>query len=215
MTVGYSLQILLLSFALSPKGFVRWSFDFFNFIIGRTHIFTMADFAPPEFPIRTDTYQTAKNCAVVLYTKGHTLENLVTHPESNSLTIEADIDGTHAIKAWQFYSTVDPSSARVSPGRATTEIVLAKSPAATWPRVEAEEAQTAVLYEKWNKAPVAKEEEEKPDGLDGLLQKIYKDAPEDTRRAMMKSFTESKGTVLSTDWKDIGGRFVEPQPPKD
>jgi suppressor of G2 allele of SKP1 len=175
----------------------------------------MSESAVPSFPIRTDTYQTAKNCAVVLYTKGHTLENLITHPESNSLTIEAEIDGVHAIKAWQFYSTVDPSSVRVSAGRATTEITLAKSPALNWPRIEAEEPQTAVLYEKWGKIGSQKEEEEKADGLDGLLQKIYKDATPETRRAMMKSFTESKGTVLSTDWSDIGNRFVEPQPPKD
>lgn len=33
-------------------------------------------------------------------------------------------------------------------------------------------------------------------------------ADEDTRRAMMKSFYESSGTVLSTNWKEVGAKKV-------
>ena len=36
---------------------------------------------------------------------------------------------------------------------------------------------------------------------------------EDTRRAMMKSFVESNGTVLSTNWSDIGKKKTECTPP--
>jgi len=38
---------------------------------------------------------------------------------------------------------------------------------------------------------------------------LYGDADEATKRAMNKSMQESGGTVLSTDWKDIGSRKVE------
>ena len=31
---------------------------------------------------------------------------------------------------------------------------------------------------------------------------------------MMKSFTESNGTALSTDWDDVGRRKVETVPPE-
>lgn len=48
------------------------------------------------------------------------------------------------------------------------------------------------------------------DPVDGFFKKLYAGADADTRRAMMKSYQESGGTALSTDWKDVGGRRVAP-----
>ncbi|KAG0380695.1 Protein SGT1 A [Mortierella sp. AD032] len=66
-------------------------------------------------------------------------------------------------------------------------------------------------------AKEAANEEDKADGdkaLNQLFSQIYKDADDDTRRAMMKSFTESNGTCLSTNWDEVGKGTVETRPPE-
>ncbi|KIL70853.1 hypothetical protein M378DRAFT_495036 [Amanita muscaria Koide BX008] len=50
--------------------------------------------------------------------------------------------------------------------------------------------------------------------LNSFFQKLYGDADEDTRRAMMKSFQESGGTTLSTNWDEVRRGKVEIKPPQ-
>ncbi|KAF9150860.1 Protein SGT1 A [Linnemannia schmuckeri] len=66
-------------------------------------------------------------------------------------------------------------------------------------------------------AKEAANDEDKADGdkaLNQLFSQIYKDADDDTKRAMMKSFTESNGTCLSTNWEEVGKGTVETRPPE-
>lgn len=50
--------------------------------------------------------------------------------------------------------------------------------------------------------------------LNGFFQQIYGGADEDTKRAMLKSFTESGGTTLSTNWGEVGKGPVEAKAPQ-
>ncbi|PFH63392.1 hypothetical protein XA68_12356 [Ophiocordyceps unilateralis] len=71
----------------------------------------------------------------------------------------------------------------------------------------------------WDK--IAADAEEDDDGLEDesagvnhFFKNLYKNATPEQQRAMMKSFTESNGTSLSTDWNDVKGRTVETVPPE-
>ncbi|KAA8912439.1 SGS domain-containing protein [Sphaerosporella brunnea] len=52
------------------------------------------------------------------------------------------------------------------------------------------------------------------DPVNAFFKKLYKDADEDTRRAMMKSYIESNGTALSTNWAEVGRGKVATSPPE-
>ena len=49
--------------------------------------------------------------------------------------------------------------------------------------------------------------------LDTFFKKLYSDADDDTRRAMQKSFQESNGTALSTNWAEVGKSKTQTRAP--
>jgi len=65
----------------------------------------------------------------------------------------------------------------------------------------------------WEKIAVDEEKLEGDAALNSVFQQIYKNADDDQRRAMMKSYQESGGTVLSTNWKEVGAGEVKGSPP--
>lgn len=54
---------------------------------------------------------------------------------------------------------------------------------------------------------------ESGDPAQSFFKQLYANANPDTRRAMMKSYYESNGTALSTDWNEVGKGPVQTSPP--
>lgn len=68
----------------------------------------------------------------------------------------------------------------------------------------------------WDKIAkeVAEEKLEGEESLNKLFQDIYSNGSDEQKRAMMKSFLESNGTVLSTNWDEVGKGEVKGSPPE-
>ncbi|XP_061588989.1 protein SGT1 homolog isoform X2 [Cololabis saira] len=114
------------------------------------------------------------------------------------------------------------------------EIKMKKTDGVRWEKLEGEGQESTVkhfnphLYpssshftQKWDKMVLDLGDEEKNEKLEGdaalnkLFQQIYTDGSDEVKRAMNKSFMESGGTVLSTNWKDVGKKKVQVSPPDD
>ncbi|KAA8587436.1 hypothetical protein FQN60_016298 [Etheostoma spectabile] len=114
------------------------------------------------------------------------------------------------------------------------EFKMKKTDAMRWEKLEGEGQESNIKHFnpnqypssslnacKWDKVVLDIHEEEKNEKLEGdaalntLFQQIYCDGSDEVKRAMNKSFMESGGTVLSTNWMDVAKRKVEMNPPDD
>lgn len=86
-------------------------------------------------------------------------------------------------------------------------------PPRTYPTSHAKGPKDWSALEREVKEMESKGELDEGDPLNSFFQKIFSQGDEDTRRAMMKSFVESNGTVLSTNWTEVGTKKVECTPP--
>ncbi|KAJ9104691.1 hypothetical protein QFC20_004463 [Naganishia adeliensis] len=84
------------------------------------------------------------------------------------------------------------------------------------PVADASKGQKATSKKK-NWDSLAKEienaDEEPHNTPDDFFKSLYGDLDPDSRRAMLKSYQESNGTVLSTNWGEVGQKYQAPQPP--
>jgi len=58
------------------------------------------------------------------------------------------------------------------------------------------------------------DDDEDGDDVNKFFKHLFKNADPDTRKAMVKSYTESGGTALSTNWEDVRKKKVEISPPE-
>ncbi|XP_065077254.1 protein SGT1 homolog [Ochlerotatus camptorhynchus] len=172
--------------------------------------------------VKYDWYQSDTSVTVTVLLKNAAEKNYSVTLEQSEVQLKADGIEPITIKLWDAIN-VEQSSYKATPSK--VEIKLAKLIGHRWEAMERREAIKSAEasakknqhdWEKITKEIEKQEAEDKPQGeeaVQDLFRKIYADANEDTKKAMMKSFYESGGTVLSTNWAEVGAKPVDVKPP--
>nr|GLL28195.1 protein SGT1 homolog [Ipomoea trifida] len=192
--------------------------------------------AKPKY--RHEFYQKPEEVVVTIFAKRIPAKSVSVDFGEQILSVTIDVPGEDAYTFQQrLFGKIIPANCRYEVMSTKIEIRLAKAQAIHWTSLEYSSEGSVVQKalvpsdgfkpsypsskpkKDWDKLEAQVKKEEKDEKLDGdaalnkFFRDIYKDADEDTRRAMMKSFVESNGTVLSTNWNEVGSKKVEGSPP--
>ncbi|KAM6586760.1 hypothetical protein CsatA_009365 [Cannabis sativa] len=195
--------------------------------------------AKPKY--RHEHYQKPEEVVVTIFAKGVPAKNVSVDFGEQILSVSIDVPGEDAYHLQtRLFGKIIPEKCRYDVLSTKVEIRLAKAEAIQWASLEfskdsavhqrVKPSSSVAITERptypsskskvdWDKLEAEMKKQEKDEKLDGdaalnkFFRDIYQDADEDTRRAMSKSFVESHGTVLSTNWKEVGSKKVEGSPP--
>ncbi|KAJ9476552.1 Protein SGT1 [Pseudozyma hubeiensis] len=203
---------------------------------------TSSSSTAPATP-RFDFYQTDTAVTISIFVKSVAEDSLQVDIGSQSLHVKAvssDTGSEFILRIDPLFSQVDVTSSSYKVLPTKIDVILHKAqPGVRWVSLQAGSASVVSAatptYAQSTAAPRQKSKwdsfntdtetdaaagssADKPaDGgeadINAFFQKLYADADEDTRRAMMKSYQESGGTTLSTDWSKVGKGRVETTPP--
>lgn len=195
---------------------------------------------PVKPKIKHDWYQTDALVVVTILLKNASSDKVKVHYGDRSLSISSEIpnsDSEYSLELELAHEIVPSMCTHVvTPSK--IEVKLRKKEGLRWNLLEGEGKEEKIKaipqavidasgpqkppnvfkkdWDKIEKDIKKMEEEEKPEGdaaLNALFQKIYGEGSDEVRRAMNKSFLESGGTVLSTNWNQVAKEKVEVKPP--
>ncbi|KAF2068238.1 hypothetical protein CYY_010436 [Polysphondylium violaceum] len=197
---------------------------------------TPAEPTKPQLPIpssgskvRHEWYQTATHVIITIFAKFVTAQNSKINVTSKSILVSFNMaNGSEFIYEIDFFDPVTEAETLIQYYNTKVEIKLKKSRSIRWDNLEYTEkagpvaavdvpTTTSVISpyaskKNWDKLDV--EEDKSGDPLNNVFKDIFARGTDEQKKAMMKSFTESGGTVLSTNWDEVGQKKVEISPPK-
>ncbi|XP_066437571.1 protein SGT1 homolog isoform X2 [Eleutherodactylus coqui] len=186
---------------------------------------------------RHDWYQTESQVIVTVMIKNVRKEDVHLQFAERQLTLNVHLpsEENYNLTLVLLHSIV-PEQSTFKVLSTKIEIKMKKTEALRWDKLEGQDERPLKRFtpesmhkypssshytKNWDKLVGEIKEEEKNEKLEGdaalnqLFQQIYTDGNDEVKRAMNKSFQESGGTVLSTNWSDVGKKKVEVNPPDD
>lgn len=170
----------------------------------------------PSSP-KYDWYQTDGKVVVTVLVKNVAPDRVKVdfRPESVAAVIKlaSDEECGLNVNLWQPI-VPERCSFRVTPSK--VEIHLAKVVSLKWDALEkkvVEAAKPKAGPKNWDALAKNLVTDKDEESVETLFNKIYSDGSDEQKRAMLKSYYESGGTVLSTDWKEVGKKKVDVKPP--
>ncbi|KYR03009.1 TPR repeat-containing protein [Tieghemostelium lacteum] len=185
--------------------------------------------------VRSEWYQTATHVILTIYAKFVTADNSSIKLQQKSVGISFKMaTGSEYVYDVDFFDEINTQESTIQYYQTKVEIKMKKSRGIRWESLEYQETKAVVTEEETETTKPAvkgvispytskknwdeiKTEDDKVDG-DAALNKVFRDiysrGSEEQQRAMMKSFVESGGTVLSTNWDEVGQKKVEGSAPK-
>lgn len=163
-----------------------------------------------------DFYQTESHVILTILKRGLKQEQCEIKYGDGKMTVLADKE---SIFSADLLHPVNPALFELSCTPSKVEVKIAKLINEHWESLEkkTEEREPKKQLINWDRlAKEADNEEENEEGdaaVNKLFQKIYAEADDDVKKAMVKSFSESGGTVLSTNWNDIKKKRTPIKPP--
>jgi len=174
-----------------------------------------------RLPFGYDCHQTRTEVIINFFVKDSEQKNVEFEVSEKSLELSIRISEHRELQiSFDLWAPVKPSSMKKESLSDKIIITLEKkNPNVRWISLEEEEDKKGTIHNftktNWDKF-ISNQPEEKLEGdaaTNKFFEKLYGNGKDEQKRAMIKSFTESGGSVLSTDWKDIGSRKVEGSAP--
>ncbi|TFK57101.1 SGS-domain-containing protein [Heliocybe sulcata] len=187
--------------------------------------------------IRHEFYETEDKVIISVFDKGADPEQVSVKFEPRKLSYK---NGEKELVLEPLRSQIDPEASSYTVGKVKVEIRVAKIAQGRWGQLTGDTPDPLASYATPASAPAAARKPQKnwegittailgsePEtsldqdpnaggdtAVNSFFQKLYGDADEDTKRAMMKSYVESGGTTLSTNWDEVGKGKVDGKPPQ-